>query len=116
MLRCFERINVADYTSDSLPITFAYTNPDPNHGAVVCAPWANVNHASLGSFPVPPSNQCTAHGDNQMYCMDESGQKQYCRCDHVSFLNNDIKWSITTTKCSPYDMDLKHLSRHCLQG
>ena len=78
--KCFERINVADYTPNLLPVAFTYTNPDPtNDVALNCTQWTNLDPNAPQS-----SNFCIGEGDEHMYCRDASGQKQYCRCDHVN--------------------------------
>ena len=82
-----ERITVADFPTGSLPEASAHTNPANGH-AKDCAQWSDMTQPEIHAIGGPSLsdlelNYCTAHGDDKMYCMDETKQKKYCRCDHV---------------------------------
>ena len=69
------------------------TYTEPSNGAYeTCTEWDTVNQqnlqtavgAAFGSFTTPEANLCTAHGDEHMYCLNDSGEKRYCHCETVS--------------------------------
>ena len=86
-----ERIITTHFSSpDMYPEVSTYTKP--NGGYDTCTAWSTVNSlnlqtavgAAFGSFIAPEANLCTAQGDEDMYCLNDSGEKRYCHCETVS--------------------------------
>ena len=40
--------------------------------------------AAYGTFTIPNANLCTAQDDENMYCLNDLGEKRYCHCEPVS--------------------------------